>query len=113
MLTPSHASIVRQQRIFGYSEEDLRLIVRHMAQVGEEPIGSMGSDAALPGALAAQPRPLFDFFTQLFAQVTNPPLDAIREELVTSTRVTMGGEENLLSETREALSPDRAGRRRS
>ena len=98
MLTPSYASVILHQRVFGYSEEDLRMIVRHMAQVGEEPIGSMGSDAALP-VLSEQPRSLFDFFTQLFAQVTNPPLDAIREELVTSTRVTMGGEENLLNET--------------
>ena len=98
MLTPSYASVILHQKVFGYSEEDLRLIVRHMAQVGEEPIGSMGSDAALP-VLSQQPRPLFDYFTQLFAQVTNPPLDAIREELVTSTRVTMGGEENLLTET--------------
>ncbi len=98
MLTPSHASIVRQQKNFGYTEEDLRLIIRHMAQVGEEPIGSMGSDATLP-TLSREHRPLFDFFTQLFAQVTNPPLDAIREELVTSTRVAIGGEENLLTET--------------
>ncbi|NNN07862.1 MAG: glutamate synthase large subunit [Acidimicrobiaceae bacterium] len=98
MLTPSFASVILHQRLFGYSEEDLRMIVRHMAQVGEEPIGSMGSDAALP-VLSQRSRPLFDFFTQLFAQVTNPPLDAIREELVTSTRVTMGGEENLLNET--------------
>ncbi len=98
MLTPSFASVILHQRLFGYSEEDLRMIVRHMAQVGEEPIGSMGSDAALP-VLSQRARPLFDFFTQLFAQVTNPPLDAIREELVTSTRVTMGGEENLLNET--------------
>ncbi len=100
MLTPSHASVVRQQKSFGYSEEDMRLIVRHMAQVSEEPIGSMGSDATVP-ALSRQPRVLYDFFTQLFAQVTNPPLDAIREELVTSTRVAIGGEENLLSETPE------------
>ncbi len=100
MLTPSHASIVRQQRNFGYTEEDLRLIIRHMAQVGEEPIGSMGSDAALP-ALSHEPRSLFDYFSQLFAQVTNPPLDAIREELVTSTRIAIGGEGNLLSETAE------------
>ena len=97
-LAPSHASVVRHQKNFGYSEEDLRLIIRHMAQVGEEPIGSMGSDAALP-ALSTQPRSIFDYFTQLFAQVTNPPLDAIREELVTSTRVTIGGEDNLLTET--------------
>jgi glutamate synthase (NADPH) large chain len=100
MLNPSHASVLRLQKNFGYSEEDLRLIIRHMAQVGEEPIGSMGSDAALP-ALSTLPRPLFDYFTQLFAQVTNPPLDAIREELVTSTRVTIGGEENLLVESPE------------
>jgi glutamate synthase (NADPH/NADH) large chain len=98
MLMPSHASIVRQQRSFGYGDEDLRLIIRHMAQVSEEPIGSMGSDATVP-VLSRQPRVLFDYFTQLFAQVTNPPLDAIREELVTSTRVAIGGEENLLSET--------------
>ncbi|HEY5437293.1 MAG TPA: glutamate synthase large subunit, partial [Acidimicrobiales bacterium] len=98
MLTPSHASVVRQQKNFGYSEEDLRLIVRHMARVSEEPIGSMGSDSTVP-VLSTFPRPLFDFFTQLFAQVTNPPLDAIREELVTSTRVAIGGEDNLLTES--------------
>ena len=100
MLIPSRASIVRQQKAFGYSEEDLRLIVRHMAQVGEEPIGSMGSDSTL-AVLSSSPRSIFDYFSQLFAQVTNPPLDAIREELVTSTRVAIGGEENLLEETPE------------
>ncbi|MDE3008140.1 MAG: glutamate synthase large subunit [Acidobacteriota bacterium] len=98
ILTPSHATVIRRQKSFGFSEEDLRLIIRHMAQVGEEPIGSMGSDTAL-AALSRLPRSIFDYFTQLFAQVTNPPLDAIREELVTSTRVTIGGEGNLLSET--------------
>ena len=98
MLTPSHASVRLHQRLFGYSDEDLRLILRPMAQSGEEPIGSMGSDAALP-VLSRQPRSVFDYFTQLFAQVTNPPLDAIREELVTSTRVTLGGEDNLLTES--------------
>ena len=97
-LTPSHATVIRRQKSFGYSEEDLRLIVRHMAQVGEEPIGSMGSDTAL-AVLSRLPRSIFDYFSQLFAQVTNPPLDAIREELVTSTRVTIGGEENLLAES--------------
>ena len=100
MLVARHASIVRHQKNFGFSEEDVRLIVRHMAQVGEEPIGSMGSDATLP-VLSHLHRSLFDYFTQLFAQVTNPPLDAIREELVTSTRVAIGGEENLLAETPE------------
>jgi glutamate synthase (NADPH/NADH) large chain len=99
-LTPEHASVIRLQKSFGYSEEDLRLIIRHMAQVGEEPVGSMGSDTTLP-ALSKHPRSIFDYFTQLFAQVTNPPLDAIREELVTSTRVVIGGEENLLHEAEE------------
>jgi glutamate synthase (NADPH/NADH) large chain len=98
MLTPSHASVTQRQRNFGYSEEDLRLILTPMALVGEEPVGSMGNDAAL-AVLSHQPRSLFDYFSQLFAQVTNPPLDAIREELVTSTRVALGGEENLLSES--------------
>ncbi|HET8990378.1 MAG TPA: glutamate synthase large subunit [Acidimicrobiales bacterium] len=97
-LTPSFDSVRQLQRSFGYSEEDLRLIVRPMAQVGEEPIGSMGSDTRLP-VLSTRPRSLFDYFTQLFAQVTNPPLDAIREELVTSTRVVIGGEGNLLTES--------------
>jgi glutamate synthase (NADPH) large chain len=99
-LMPEHASVVRLQKSFGYSEEDLRLIIRHMAQVGEEPVGSMGSDTTLP-ALSKHPRSIFDYFTQLFAQVTNPPLDAIREELVTSSRVVIGGEENLLHEAEE------------
>jgi len=99
-LSPEHFSVLQQQKSFGYSEEDLRLIIRHMAQVGEEPIGSMGSDTTLP-FLSKMPRSIFDYFTQLFAQVTNPPLDAIREELVTSTRVVIGGEENLLRESEE------------
>ena len=98
MLTPSPASILQYQQTFGYSDEDIRLILKPMATLGEEPIGSMGSDAALP-VLSRDQRPLFDYFTQLFAQVTNPPLDAIREELVTSTRVYIGGEDNLLTET--------------
>ncbi len=99
-LTPEYASVLRLQKSFGYSEEDLGLIVRHMAQVGEEPVGSMGSDTTLP-VLSSMPRSIFDYFSQLFAQVTNPPLDAIREELVTSTRVVIGGEENLLGEGEE------------
>jgi glutamate synthase (NADPH/NADH) large chain len=99
-LTPEYSSVLRQQKSFGYSEEDLRLIIRHMAKVGEEPVGSMGSDTTLP-FLSSQPRSIFDYFTQLFAQVTNPPLDAIREELVTSSRVVIGGEENLLRESEE------------
>ena len=91
----SHASVVRRQQIFGYTHEELRLIVAPMANTGAEPIGSMGSDTPL-AVLSNNPRPFFDFFTQLFAQVTNPPLDAIREELVTSLSSTIGPERNLL-----------------
>ncbi len=98
ILLPSYASVRQRQLAFGYSDEDIRLIVRHMARVGEEPIGSMGSDTP-PAVLSTRPRSVFDYFSQLFAQVTNPPLDAIREELVTATRVTIGGEDNLLSES--------------
>ncbi len=91
----SHASVTRRQQIFGYTHEELRLIVAPMANTGAEPIGSMGSDTPL-AVLSDSPRPFFDFFTQLFAQVTNPPLDAIREELVTSLSSTIGPERNLL-----------------
>ncbi len=91
----SHSSVTRRQQIFGYTHEDLRLIVAPMANAGAEPIGSMGSDTPL-AVLSDKPRQLFDYFTQLFAQVTNPPLDAIREELVTSLTSTIGPERNLL-----------------
>ena len=94
----SHSSVTRRQQIFGYSHEALRIIVAPMANTGAEPIGSMGNDAPL-AVLSDKDRTLFDYFSQLFAQVTNPPLDAIREELVTATRVTIGGEDNLLSES--------------
>ena len=96
MLTPQHGSIVRQQRQFGFSTEELRLIVGPMASAAYEPVGSMGSDTPL-AAISARPRLVFDYFTQLFAQVTNPPLDAIREELVTSLAATIGPEQNLLA----------------
>ena len=98
MLTPQHHSVLQHQRLFGYSEEDLRLILRPMASAGEEPLGSMGNDAALP-VLSKKNHSVYDFFTQLFAQVTNPPLDAIREELVTSTRIGLGPHKNLLLES--------------
>src|SRR5580658_3057655 len=96
MLTPQHASVVTHQRLFGYTNEELRIIVAPMARVGAEPVGSMGNDAAL-ASLSDRPRLLYDYFTQLFAQVTNPPLDAIREELVTSGRSRLGPEGNLLA----------------
>ncbi len=91
----SHASVTRRQQIFGYTDEDLRMILAPMASGGTEPIGSMGTDSPL-AALSDRPRLLFDYFSQLFAQVTNPPLDAIREELVTSLYNTIGPEWNLL-----------------
>ena len=90
-----HSSVLRRQRAFGYTEEELRMIVSPMAKSGIEPIGSMGTDTPI-AALSAKPRLLFDYFSQLFAQVTNPPLDAIREELVTSLGGSIGPEHNLL-----------------
>jgi glutamate synthase (NADPH/NADH) large chain len=96
MLTPQHASIVRQQRGFGYTTEELKVILAPMAKNGAEPVGSMGTDTPV-AVLSNRPRLLFDYFSQLFAQVTNPPLDAIREELVTSLGNRLGPEGNLLS----------------
>ncbi|MBA2772965.1 MAG: glutamate synthase large subunit [Nocardioidaceae bacterium] len=91
----THASVTRRQQVFGYTEEELRVLVAPMARSGAEPIGSMGTDSPI-AALSARPRLVFDYFSQLFAQVTNPPLDAIREELVTSLAGTIGPEGNLL-----------------
>src|SRR5215472_14672788 len=89
------ADMLTRQRMFGYTEEELRLILAPMGRTGVEPIGSMGTDT--PNAvLSDRPRLVFDYFTQLFAQVTNPPLDAIREELVTSLSSSTGAEHNLL-----------------
>ena len=101
MLTPQHASVVGRQRLFGYTNEELRIILGPMARTGAEPIGSMGSDTAI-AVLSDRPRLLYDYFTQLFAQVTNPPLDAIREELVTSLPSTVGPEANLLDPTADS-----------
>ncbi len=92
---PDHDTVVQRQKAFGYTHEDLRILLAPMAQNGEEPVGSMGTDTSL-AVLSDRPRMLFDYFKQLFAQVTNPPLDAIREELVTSMESTIGPERNLL-----------------
>jgi glutamate synthase (NADPH/NADH) large chain len=92
------ASVARRQQTFGYTEEELRLILSPMALAGAEPIGSMGSDTPV-AALSSRPRLLFDYFQQAFAQVTNPPLDAIREEIVTSLATVIGPEGNLLDST--------------
>jgi len=98
---PDHLTVLRRQQAFGYTQEDLRLVMTPMALNAEEPLGSMGTDTAL-AVLSNKPRLLYDYFKQLFAQVTNPPLDAIREELVTSMGVTIGAEDNLLEPSPEA-----------
>ena len=94
------ASVNRRQRTFGYTEEDLRILLAPIARSGAEPIGAMGSDTPI-AALSDRPRVLFDYFVQQFAQVTNPPLDSIREEVVTSLGTGLGPERNLLTATPE------------
>src|SRR5215475_7500870 len=93
---PSHATVLLRQQVFGYTHEDLRILMAPMANKGEEAIGSMGTDTPLAVLSDRQPS-LFNYFKQLFAQVTNPPLDAIREELVTSMSTALGPERNLLN----------------
>ncbi|MBO0772410.1 MAG: glutamate synthase subunit alpha, partial [Actinobacteria bacterium] len=92
---PGSDELTRLQQLFGYTEEELRVLLGPMARAGAEPVGSMGTDTPV-AVLSDRPRLLFDYFTQLFAQVTNPPLDAIREELVTSLSSATGPEWNLL-----------------
>jgi len=92
---PEPSELATLQRMSGYTEEELRVVLAPMARTGAEPIGSMGTDTPV-AALSERPRLIFDYFTQLFAQVTNPPLDAIREELVTSLATVTGPEQNLL-----------------
>lgn len=94
------ASVTRRQQAFGYTDEELRLILAPMARTGHEPLGSMGTDTPI-AVLSDRPRLLFDYFSQIFAQVTNPPLDAIREKLVTSLESAIGPEANLLSDDPE------------
>jgi glutamate synthase (ferredoxin) len=90
-----HAEILRQQHAFGYTLEDQKIILKPMAEKGEEPIGSMGNDAPL-AVLSDRPQLLYNYFKQLFAQVTNPPLDSIREELVTDVMSMLGSKVNIL-----------------
>src|SRR5207247_1493788 len=90
-----HEMDERRQIAFGYTHEDLRILLGPMAQQGGEALGSMGADTAL-AVLSDRPRILYEYFKQLFAQVTNPPLDQIREELVTAMESTIGPERNLL-----------------
>jgi glutamate synthase domain-containing protein 2/glutamate synthase domain-containing protein 1/glutamate synthase domain-containing protein 3 len=99
-LVPRVEPLRSRQLAFGYSQEDLRMVIAPMASNGEEPTASMGNDAALAVLSDRQP-PLFAYFKQLFAQVTNPPIDPIRESIVMSLQTGVGGERNLLSETPE------------
>ncbi len=94
-IEPDHETVLRRQETFGYTSEEVRLLVTPMAVDGAEPVGSMGNDAPL-AVLSDQPQLLPAYFTQLFAQVTNPPLDAIREEIVTAVETVIGPEANLL-----------------
>jgi glutamate synthase (NADPH) large chain len=95
-----HDTILRRQRAFGYSDEDLKMVLEPMITTGEEPVGSMGTDTPL-ACLSDRPQPLFNYFKQLFAQVTNPPIDPIREEMVMSLTSYIGTERNILEETPE------------
>ncbi len=92
----SHDSVLRRQQMFGYTHEELKILLTPMAATGGEALGSMGTDTPL-AVLSERPRLLFDYFKQLFAQVTNPPLDAIREEVVTAVSSSVGPEANLLA----------------
>ena len=94
----THSSVLRRQQTFGYTDEELKILLTPMALNAAEALGSMGTDTPI-AVLSSRPRLLFDYFTQLFAQVTNPPLDAIREEIVTSLSSSVGEEANLLSAT--------------
>ena len=93
---PDHETVQQRQQAFGYTFEDLRKVLEPMARNGVEPIGSMGYDAPL-AVLSERPQRLYNYFKQMFAQVTNPPIDAIREEIITATGTTLGPERNLLN----------------
>jgi hypothetical protein len=90
--------IIKRQRVFGFTDEEIRVIITPMASSGEEPVGSMGTDTP-PACLSDRPQPLFNYFRQLFAQVTNPPIDSIRESQVMSLTSYIGTERNILDES--------------
>jgi glutamate synthase (ferredoxin) len=98
---PDHRKVLQRQQAFGYTFEDLRFIVGPMGADGVQPLGSMGTDTPL-AVLSNKPQLLYNYFKQLFAQVTNPPIDPIREEIVTSTEIMLGGEGNILEPTPES-----------
>lgn len=90
-----HATILKRQQAFGYTSEDLKIFLGPMSHIGRDPVGSMGNDAPL-AVLSNKPHLLYNYFKQLFAQVTNPPLDPLKEEVITSADTTIGPERNLL-----------------
>ena len=100
---PGHRQILQEQQAFGYTFEDLRFIIGPMANDGVQPLGSMGTDTPL-AVLSQKPQLLYNYFKQLFAQVTNPPIDPIREEIVTATHTMVGSRSGLLNPTAESCS---------
>ena len=98
---PAHETVLQRQQAFGYTYEDLRFIVAPMANDGMQPLGSMGTDTPL-AVLSNKPQLLYNYFKQLFAQVTNPPIDPIREEIITSTETMVGSRGSLLNPTPES-----------
>jgi glutamate synthase (ferredoxin) len=98
---PDHQTVFQRQQAFGYTFEDLRFILGPMASDGVQPLGSMGTDTPL-AVLSNKPQLLYNYFKQLFAQVTNPPIDPIREEIITSSETMLGSEGNLLKPTPES-----------
>jgi glutamate synthase (ferredoxin) len=95
VLGPGHETVLRRQEVFGYTSEDVKLLITPMATTANEAVGSMGTDTPL-AVLSERPQQLFNYFKQLFAQVTNPPVDAIREEIVMMSETALGPEANLL-----------------
>jgi glutamate synthase (ferredoxin) len=95
VIPPDHETVLQRQQVYGYTQEDVRMILSPMARDGVEGVGSMGTDTPL-AVLSEKPQLLYNYFKQLFAQVTNPPVDAIREELIMSVGITIGPEQNLL-----------------
>ena len=95
VIEPDHETVLRRQEVFGYTAEDVRIQINQMATTGTDPVSAMGNDQAL-AVLSERPQLLYSYFKQLFAQVTNPPIDAIREEIITATEMAIGPEGNLL-----------------
>src|SRR5213075_2198505 len=94
VIEPDHKTVLQRQHAFGYTTEDIKILVGPMAENGVEPIGSMGTDTPL-AVLSDRPQLLYNYFKQLFAQVTNPPVDAIREEIIMAVETSIGPERNL------------------